>query len=166
MDSKRILTPVPKIENHMCFGCSPNNPYGLNMSFFTDGDALYSWVLVPDHLCGWDKLVHGGVISTLLDEIMGWSAIYLLKKISLTKSMSIDFIKPVSIGMQLKIVGKFLKWGDKREAHMEASLYNDQDELCARAGAVLMILTQKLSKRLNILNEDTLAALHPLIDSS
>lgn len=165
MEPKRKLKPVPKIENHMCFGCSPMNPYGLKMTFFTDGESINSWVSVPDHLCGWDKLVHGGVISTLLDEVMGWSAISLLKKISLTKSMNIDFIKPVFIGSQLKIIGKFLKWGEKREAFMEARLYNDQDELCAKATAVLMILTPKLSKRLKIMNEDTLEAFKPLISS-
>jgi uncharacterized protein (TIGR00369 family) len=166
MDPKRNLKPVPELENHMCFGCSPMNPYGLKMTFFTDGESINSWVSVPDHLCGWDKLVHGGVISTMLDEVMGWSAIYLLKKISLTKSMNIDFIKPVFIGSQLTIIGKFLKWGGKREAFMEARLHNDQDELCARATAVLMILTPKLAKRLKIMNEDTLEAFKPLISSS
>jgi acyl-coenzyme A thioesterase PaaI-like protein len=164
MTSRPKLTPVPKLENHMCFGCSPNNPYGLNMTFSTDNDALYSRISVPGHLCGWDRLVHGGVISTILDEIMGWSAIYLLKTISLTKSMSVEFIKPVYIETQLKVVGKFIKWGKKREALMEAFLYNDQDELCARADGVLMILSQKLSKRLNIIDEETLAALFPSID--
>ena len=49
---------------------------------------------------------------------------------------------------------------------MEARLYNDQDELCARATAVLMILTPKLSKRLKIMNEDTLEAFKPLISST
>ncbi len=165
MKLERNLTPVPKIDNHMCFGCSPSNPHGLNMRFFTDGEALYSTVSVPRHLCGWDRLVHGGVITTILDEIMGWSAIYLLKKISLTRSMSVEFIKPVQIGRPLTAVGKFLKWGDRRKVFMEASLFNDQDELCARADALLMILTRKLSKRLDIIDEETLAALDPLIDS-
>ncbi len=58
-----------------CFGCSQKNPHGLKMRFYTDDTALYSWLNVPTHLCGWDGIVHGGVLSTILDEIMGWSAI-------------------------------------------------------------------------------------------
>lgn len=166
MESKQNLKRVPKLKNHMCFGCSPRNPYGLKMTFYTDDEALVSWVSVPEHLCGWDKLVHGGVISTMLDETMGWSAIHLLKKISLTKSMNIDFIKPVFIGSQLKIIGRFLKWGEKREALMEALLYNDKDELCAKATAVLMIITPKLSERLKIMTPETLDAFKSLLVSS
>jgi acyl-coenzyme A thioesterase PaaI-like protein len=52
------------------------------------------WFLtVPEHLCGWSKMVHGGVVTTILDEIMSWSALYLLKKVIVTRTMTIEFIK-------------------------------------------------------------------------
>ena len=70
-DCKRL----PNNETHNCFGCSPVNPSGLQMNFFADDSSVYSEVTVPKHLCGWNNLIHGGVLSTILDEIMSWAAI-------------------------------------------------------------------------------------------
>ena len=88
---------LPNRETHNCFGCSPINASGLQMKFSTDESTVFSRLTVPDHLCGWDRLVHGGVISTILDEIMSWTGIYMLKQITMTKSMTVDFIKPVQV---------------------------------------------------------------------
>ncbi|MBU0697911.1 MAG: PaaI family thioesterase, partial [Proteobacteria bacterium] len=100
---------LPPLDNHKCFGCSPRNPSGLRMKFYTNDKSLFSSLTVPDHLCGWDRFVHGGVIATILDEIMSWSAITLLKRIILTKSMTIDFVKPIFIGNRLTAEGKVLE---------------------------------------------------------
>ena len=74
MNPDKAYRTLPNMENHGCFGCGSMNPSGLRMKFFTDETSIVSWVNVPQHLCGWSNLVHGGVISTLLDEIVGRSA--------------------------------------------------------------------------------------------
>lgn len=140
--------------NHRCFGCSPSNSFGLQMEFFIDGDALFSWVIVPDHLCGWDRLVHGGVISTLLDEIMSWSAITLLKRIILTKSMKVDFIRPVFVGHELTVEGRMLERTGERESLMAGFLYNDKKELCAKAEGTFALFTPKAAIRMGIMDEE------------
>ena len=66
---------LPHREKDSCFACSPNNASGLHMEFFTNGEKVVSWLRVPKHLSGWDNIVHGGVIATILDEVMGWSAL-------------------------------------------------------------------------------------------
>ena len=75
--------PLPTSEDHNCFGCSPRNEAGLKMVFHInqEGDTAVSWLSVPDHLCGWANMVHGGIISTILDEAMGWAALVILKKL-------------------------------------------------------------------------------------
>ena len=80
------LRAIVNVEGQTCFGCGANNPIGLHMQFFTDEQRVYSQVTVPPAMAGWDRTVHGGVLSTLLDEIMGWSVIYLLGKIGVTKN--------------------------------------------------------------------------------
>jgi acyl-coenzyme A thioesterase PaaI-like protein len=72
---------LPTRENQNCFGCSLKNKAGLQMKFYTTEklDSVISWLKVPDHLCGWSNLVHGGIISTMLDEAMGWVALIILK---------------------------------------------------------------------------------------
>jgi len=71
--------PVPNRGDHNCFACGPNNPGGLAMKFYSDGETVVSRLRVDEHLCGWDNLLHGGIISTMLDEIMSWTIIHLLQ---------------------------------------------------------------------------------------
>ena len=132
---------VPIGRNHHCFGCGPVNPAGLHMDFFSDGRSVCSTVAVPPHLCGWNNLVHGGIIATLLDEIMSWTGIHLLKKITLTKSMTVEFIKPVSISHPLTLEGRIIEVTPKREARVEGVVLNAEGALCARGRSTLALLS-------------------------
>jgi len=53
-------------------------------------ELVVSWLKVPDHLCGWSNLVHGGIISTMLDEAMGWAGLVILKKLVVSKSITVS----------------------------------------------------------------------------
>jgi len=146
--------PLPILENNKCFGCSPLNPSGLQMKFFADEKSLVSSLTVPGHLCGWDRLVHGGVTATILDEIMSWTAITLLKRIILTKSMTIDFIKPIYVGHEVTVEGRVLERKSEREALMEGFLYNSKRVLCAKALGTFALFTPDTATRLGIMNKE------------
>ena len=147
---------LPNSKVHNCFGCSPINPSGLQMSFYTNDASVFSEVMVPKHLCGWNNLIHGGVLSTILDEIMSWAAIYLLKRITLTKSMAIDFLKPVYIDYPLKAEGKVLELKGRHEAVMEGILSTREGTICTRSTANFAIFSPAVAKRLGIANEEHL----------
>ena len=147
---------IANTDNHKCFGCSPKNPSGLRMRFFTDGNTLVSWITVPDHLCGWDKLVHGGVISTILDEIMSWSALYLHKGFTVTKSLTIDFFQPIFIGEEIRAEGKVLEIKGKRDIVMAGYLYDHHGELCAESIGTFTILPPKVAKRMGVMSEESI----------
>lgn len=156
MENKIDPRRLPNRETHNCFGCSPINPSGLQMKFYTRDSSVFSRLTVPDHLCGWDRLVHGGVISTILDEVMSWTGIYLLKQITMTKSMTVDFIKPVYINSELKAEGLVLEKTGKHEALLEGRLYNQEDTLCARSRATFVIFSPAVAKRLGIARKEHL----------
>src|SRR5665648_1301951 len=59
-------------EIYQCFGCSPYNDFGLHLEFWDDGDELVSYWKPRPVLQSYPKVVHGGIQSTLLDEIAGW----------------------------------------------------------------------------------------------
>ncbi len=157
MDSEKDCRRLPNSKMHNCFGCSPVNPSGLQMKFYTDDSSVFSQIKVPENLCGWDNLVHGGVLSTILDEIMSWAAIYLLKRVTLTKSMTIDFLKPVYIDHPLKAEGNVLEIKNKHEALMEGSLSDNNGTICARSTAKIAIFSPAVAKRLGIANEEHLS---------
>ena len=157
---------LPVSRNHQCFGCSPINAAGLKMTFATDGESVVSPLKVPGHLCGWDNLVHGGVIATILDEIMSWASIHLLKKIILTKSVSIDFIKPVFINKMLTAKGRVIEVRSKREALMEGVIINESNEVCARSQGTYVLFSAKVAERLKMMDAEALKTFMGIIEGS
>ncbi|MGD9504142.1 MAG: PaaI family thioesterase [Syntrophobacteraceae bacterium] len=143
-------------ETHNCFGCSPTNPSGLHMKFHTDGEMVFSSLTVPSHLCGWDNLVHGGVISTILDEIMGRAALFMLKRLSLTKSLTVDFLKPLYIGDEIRTEGRVLEVKGEREAVVEGIIYDSSSKLCARSTGVFKLFTPENLLRLGVIEESAM----------
>jgi hypothetical protein len=55
--------------SRMCFVCGIDNPIGLHLSFYTDdeGRCVARFRPRPEHQ-GYPGHLHGGLISTLLDE--------------------------------------------------------------------------------------------------
>ena len=151
-DTRRL----PNSTAHYCFGCSPVNPSGLQMKFSASRDTVFSNVTIPDHLCGWSNIAHGGVLTTILDEIMSWSALHFLKRITMTKSMNIEFIKPVYIQQSLKAEGRVLEKTGKHDAVMEGILYNEKGIACAKSTANFAIFSPKVAKRFGIADDASL----------
>ncbi|MCE5241815.1 MAG: PaaI family thioesterase [Syntrophobacteraceae bacterium] len=152
MDADKKYKLLHGRESHYCFGCSDQNPTGLRMQFYTDGESLFSDLSVPDHMSGWRNMTHGGIISAILDEVMSWSAIYLLKRFILTKSIQVEFLKPVFIGKPLRAQGKVAEVANEREARMEAALYDEDGTLCARATGTLALFVPETAVRLGIID--------------
>ncbi len=157
--------PVPNRGDHRCFACGPQNPVGLHMRFCADETTVISRVTVGAHLCGWDNLVHGGVVSTLLDEIMSWTAIRFLKRFILTKSMRVDFVRPVYTGSELTIKGRIGAVRRNREATILGRLYNDRKQLCARSEGIYVLLTTEVARRKSIMSEKALAGFMQILDA-
>ena len=149
------LKQIRNRENHRCFGCSPVNTHGLRMRFYTDEKSVYSKLEVPEHLCGWNNLVHGGVLSTILDEIMSWSVIYLLKRFILTKSISVDFLKPVYIQKEIIAEGSIIERVNDREVTASGRLYFNGG-LAARSTGRIALLTMESMKSIGLADEEML----------
>lgn len=83
-----------------CFGCSIHNPIGLKLRAQLNGEQCQAYFTPgPEHQ-GWIGYMHGGLISTILDEVMGnW--LWQMDQPAVTAEMNVRFIKPVPIGEQL-----------------------------------------------------------------
>ncbi len=59
--------------DHNCFACGGMNPIGMHLEIgLGDGTATATWI-PGDHYAGWENKVHGGLLATLLDEVMAWA---------------------------------------------------------------------------------------------
>lgn len=159
------LPTLPNMRDHNCFGCSPVNPHGLGMVFLAGDGAVVSRLEVPGHLCGWNNLVHGGVVSTILDEIMSRSAVYLLRRVILTRSMQVDFLKPVFTERPVQAEGRILETVGEREAKIEGQLFNDKGDLCARATGTFALFTSESIRRLKFMDMALVEGIEALINA-
>jgi len=66
----------PELGYSHCFGCGPDNPIGLKLSFQRDGDKVRGEFTPSELYQGWPDLVHGGIILCLLDEAMSYAVIF------------------------------------------------------------------------------------------
>ena len=166
MDKKEDFTLLPVRDDHNCFACGPANPYGLHMRFSANEDTVVSRLTVPEHLRGWSTMVHGGIISTILDEIMSWAAIHLLNKIIVTRSMTVDFKKALYVENELRVEGKVVDTDNRREATIEGAVYNSKNELCAAAIGTFTIIAPAIARRLGIINDEEITSFfEPLISA-
>jgi acyl-coenzyme A thioesterase PaaI-like protein len=81
---------------------------------------------------------------------MSWATIHLLKQIPMTKSICVDFIKPVYVGNPLKVEGRVLEKIGRRDALMEGKILNADDECCTQATGTFAIFSPAVAKRLKI----------------
>jgi uncharacterized protein (TIGR00369 family) len=147
---------LPNMEHNTCFGCGPANDHGLKMKFFGNDEMIYSDITVPDYLLGWNGVVHGGILSTMLDEVMGWSAIYLLKKFILTKTMTINYYRPVLVGETRHIEGSLKEKNSEKEATMTGRIYNSKNELCVTSTGIFALFEIEKIKKMGIMQEKDL----------
>ena len=83
--------------DHGCFGCGDDNPIGLHLRFAADGDSVRaSFVPSSDHQ-GFGNIVHGGIISSILDEAMAWATAH-AGLWAMTGEMRVRFRRPLNIG--------------------------------------------------------------------
>jgi len=93
-------------------------------------------------------------LATILDEIMGWSGIYLLKQFTVTKNMQIEFIKAAFVGDTLTAVGRVTDSDGKRNAEIDGVITNAAGEICASSKADFTMLSPKLAIRLGLVTAD------------
>jgi acyl-coenzyme A thioesterase PaaI-like protein len=140
-----------------CFACGSNNPFGLHMKFLTDGEAVICNVTVPGCMCGWGDLVHGGIISTLLDETMSWTAIHVLRRLILTRAMEVEFLLPVAPNTSLRTEGRIEERIKNTEALVSAILFDAAGRPCARAKGRFALISVKMMRRLKIMGEQAIS---------
>ena len=160
------LKKVVNLDGQTCFGCGVDNPIGLHMDFFTDDQRLYSFVTVPTTMAGWDQTVHGGIVSTLLDEIMGWTVIYLLKKIGVTTSMTVEFRKPVQVEQQLTVVGTIKEIPSERQVVVSGELLTENGTICARATGTFAALSAQAAVRLGVMRTSYMERFLPILQQN
>ena len=121
-----------------CFVCSKTNPIGLHMEI-TDGEGWSkgTWEVTENYV-GYENMLHGGIMSTILDDLMAHAISYLDEDI-VTVHMDIDYKAPAFIGDVLECEANLVERGNGRSIKL-AGRIKKGDILVAEAKGVMVIL--------------------------
>jgi uncharacterized protein (TIGR00369 family) len=119
-----------------CFVCGESNASGLKIRFETDGEiARARFIPRPEHI-GFKHTVHGGILATLLDEIMVWACAIRTRRFSYCAELTIRFQSPVRPGEEVFLTGELV-------ANRRDKLFEAKGEIRNAAGRVLATGTGK-----------------------
>ncbi len=144
---RKIKNPFLDIQGYQCFGCAKNNPHGLQMEIYEDGEYLLSEWEPKSYLQGYGNVLHGGIQATLLDEIASWIVYVKAQTGGVTASMEMKYKKTVYVNKgNLTIRGK-LKDTDKRFAYIFAELLDHEGKVCAEGNFRYFIFPEEIARK-------------------
>jgi acyl-coenzyme A thioesterase PaaI-like protein len=115
-----------------CFVCGAHNPHGLHLRFRREGNEVFADFIAQPHHAGFRDIIHGGIISTALDEAMFWAAASTTKRFCLAAELNVRFLKKAAVGQRL-IIAATLETDRGRIWHSRAELRDEQGTVYARA---------------------------------
>jgi len=120
-----------RIEPHHCFACGELNEHGLHLRLQLTSGRCRVELTLPRNFEGWEGLIHGGIVCTILDEVMAWALVE-CDTWGVTARMSADFRRPVLVGQAIRAEGWIVE--DKRRIQRTAGRIVD-----AETGAELAV---------------------------
>ncbi|TFH42507.1 MAG: PaaI family thioesterase, partial [ANME-2 cluster archaeon] len=139
--SEKKKVAIEKLQGHYCFACGTANPIGLNLQFYRLGDAICSDLTLMKYHEGWENIAHGGIISTLLDEIMSWAIIYFKRAFVVTRKMEVKYVRHILIGTPLIVKGMLIEDPKYKGAKAKAEIRDDKGHLLVTGNGEFALLS-------------------------
>ncbi len=146
---KQIINPwIGNTAGYNCFGCNPNNPSGMHMHFYWDGqDVVSVWKAGPDHV-SWIDTLHGGLQATLLDEICGWVVFYVMQTSGVTAKMEMRYRKAVNTTWPYILLRARLVEHRRNVAIIRGELWSPDGVLCAECTCTYFVYTGEKAREM------------------
>jgi uncharacterized protein (TIGR00369 family) len=84
-----------------CFVCGSRNPIGLRLRFRTDGRIVQARFMPRPEHNGFINVIHGGLLATILDEVMVWACAVQTKHFSYCAEMTVRYLSPATPGEEI-----------------------------------------------------------------
>lgn len=132
------ITPVA---DNYCFVCGKNNPKGLHLKVRYQPEALAAEaeIALPREYQGWAGVIHGGILATLLDELMA-HAVWRFAGPGLTISLEVRFHAPLKPGETIRVRGVLTGLnGRRRTAEAEMVRIADGQRIASAKSRFLLL---------------------------
>ena len=85
----------------LCFACSQENPIGLKLTPVHDGEKVTAEFTAGKFHQGWNDVIHGGILYTLLDEVTAYAMLCHGIEFGVTAKSEIKFKQAASINVPI-----------------------------------------------------------------
>jgi acyl-coenzyme A thioesterase PaaI-like protein len=101
-----IETPTGRFEfaAHNCFACGTLNAGGLGLELHVEPGRSWVELALDRRFEGWEGVIHGGILCTILDEVMAWALVG-EDNWGVTARMAVDFRRPVEVAVPIRAEG-------------------------------------------------------------
>ncbi len=127
MQEATPLDPDTFGQEQPCFGCSPNHPIGLKLRFERLGEDVITRWTPSEKYQGPPGILHGGLVTTVADELAAWTIVALKGRMGFTASMQTRLRRPVRIGHEVTGVGRITRDG-RRVVQVGITLHQKGEE--------------------------------------
>jgi len=103
-----------RVRPHHCFACGELSEVGLHLQLRLTPGRCTTELTLQRQFEGWEGVIHGGILCTILDEVMAWSLVE-RDNWGVTAKMSISFKKPAIVGRRVVAEGWMVE--DRRRIH-------------------------------------------------
>ena len=147
------LSLQPQPPARLCYACGSANEQGLHMEFRSvDGRAVCDYDPRPFEQ-GYPGRMHGGVVSAMLDEAMGY-AVYYAREWGATARLNARFRRPVPMDRRLRVEAWIVR-NRGRLIELRAELRSLDGELLAEADGIFMKLDDHAAGEMSALARRT-----------
>jgi uncharacterized protein (TIGR00369 family) len=135
------------LEPHGCFACGTLNVNGIGLQLHAGEDRCWAELALPDRFQGWEGMAHGGIVCTILDEVMAWALVD-HDMWGVTARMNVEFKRPVPIGRLVRAEGRVAQVR-RRIVEAEGVILDPADgTLLARATATFVGASEEKKREL------------------
>lgn len=129
-----------RMHNPTCYGCGPDSPQGLHLVVHAgEGFTVDASMEVETRMEGGPGVIHGGILSTAFDEVMGTIPL-LIGPSGVTVHLEVDYIRPIPVGSTLQFTGTLLG-RQRRKIFTEAVAHiGNPDDPVASAHAIFVTI--------------------------
>lgn len=93
-----------------CFVCGKDNPHGLQVMFYAQDNKVHVDLTLAESFNSYRNVAHGGVLSSVIDEAMGWAAfIYSdCTQFLFTRELTVTYKKNAPLNEQVLVTTEFV----------------------------------------------------------
>jgi len=132
-----LLEPNPA---NICFGCGGANARGMHLTFEQDDKdrRIRGTFRLGAEYQGGPGFIHGGIIATVLDEVMGKVNRFRGVR-AVTAELSVEYLKPVLVDADLVVEGYEVEKSG-RNLHLAGEIRNQSGQVLARSRGRFVIV--------------------------